>query len=199
MSDKKNILPEIIEIIAGAQLSKLELPPQVKQKLEALKEEVKSIKDIDKLKIKVDSGLEEILNSIETPTENQSEETMKESSVFTNESVMALLGIVLVIGVLMYALDRDIAIRKELAIVKRAQGKLIDGDFAGYFEEINEVVPKEQKALFVDLKLQFISDRYSHLFSQQLKVFANELIVVIKNDRQYTPEDLRRINKPKDE
>lgn len=65
--------------------------------------------------------------------------------------------------------------------IQQALDHLQAGSFTGYFEEMNKVVPENQKMTFRQLREQFVSGNYPYSFYQQLMVFAQQIASDVNN------------------
>lgn len=57
-------------------------------------------------------------------------------------------------------------------VVEAAIACLNDGNFVGFFERMDEIVPDEKGTVFATLKDQFVNNKHPDMFDQRLKMFA---------------------------
>lgn len=66
--------------------------------------------------------------------------------------------------------------------IQKALQHLQQANFAGYFEEMDKIVPPSKKTLFAQLRGQFVSGKQDYNFDQQLNIFAQDVASLVEDD-----------------
>lgn len=66
--------------------------------------------------------------------------------------------------------------------IQKALKNLESGDFASFFEELKDIIPRNQLTTFSQLRDQYIKDRYPHDFDQKLRLFASSIADSLQDD-----------------